>query len=54
MKIALTVNEVAEMLGLSKDIVYRLAREGTLPSVKAGSRVLFHRPSIEKWLAGGN
>ena len=52
MKISLTVKEAAELLGLSKDTIYRMARENQLPHVRAGSRILFHRPRLEAWLAG--
>jgi len=52
MKIALTVKEAAELLGVSKDTIYRMAREGQLPHVRAGARILFHRPKLEAWLSG--
>jgi excisionase family DNA binding protein len=52
MKIALTVQEVAEMLGLSTDCVYGLVGESKIPFVRAGRRILFHRPNIEAWLSG--
>lgn len=53
MKIALTVVEVADMLGLSTDCVYKLVREKQIPHVHAGRRILFHRPVLESWLSGG-
>jgi excisionase family DNA binding protein len=52
MKIALTVQEVAEMLGLSTDCVYGLVRQNQIPHVRAGRRILFHRPVLESWLCG--
>jgi excisionase family DNA binding protein len=53
MKITLTVAEVADLLGLSKDCVYKLVREKQIPHVHAGRRILFHRPVIEQWLSSG-
>lgn len=44
--------EVAEYLGLSKDAVYRLRREGKLPFIRLGERrILFKKDSIDRWLA---
>lgn len=54
MKIALTVKELAALLGVSIDTVYRMARENHIPHVRAGSRILFHRETIENWLKGGS
>lgn len=53
MKIALTIIDVSEMLGLSTDCVYRMVRENQLPHVRAGRRILFHKPVILDWLSGG-
>ncbi len=52
MKTALTINDVAEMLGLSTDSVYKLVRENQIPHVRAGRRILFHRLVIDSWLKG--
>ncbi len=42
--------EVAEMLGLSRAWVHARAADGTLPSYRAGRRVLFRMSEIEGWL----
>lgn len=47
----LTVVEVAEYLGISKDLVYMMVREKQLPHVKLGRRILFKIDSVERWLA---
>jgi len=46
----LTVPEVAEYLGVSTDLIYRMAREKTIPKFNIGSRVLFKRQAIDKWI----
>ena len=52
MKIALTTQEVADILGLSTDCVYKLVRENKIPHVRAGRRILFHKTVLEQWLSG--
>lgn len=46
----LTANEVAEYLGVSRDLVYKLVRENKIVHVKIGSRILFRKASIDQWL----
>lgn len=46
----ITVKEVAEYLKLSTMMVYKLAQEGKIPSVKIGRVWRFERDSIDKWL----
>ncbi|RSL29686.1 DNA-binding protein [Salibacterium salarium] len=46
----LKADEVATHLGISLDLVYRLARQGHIPSVKIGKRVLFRKEAIDAWL----
>lgn len=46
----LTVEEIAIYLGLSKDMIYKLVRGKRIPHVRVGSRILFKRESIDKWL----
>lgn len=49
-KITLTVNEVAELLGVSIGTIYTMARLHEIPHKKIRGRVLFHKETIEKWL----
>lgn len=51
-KITLTVNEVAEMLGVSTATIYTMARKNEIPFFKARGRVLFNREVIEAWTKG--
>jgi excisionase family DNA binding protein len=46
----ITVKEVAEYLKLSTMMVYKLAQDGKIPSVKIGRVWRFERDSIDKWL----
>jgi excisionase family DNA binding protein len=46
----LTVNEVARVLAISRDSVYRLVRSGALPSVRVGERLRFRPEQIEAYL----
>ncbi len=47
----LTVKEVAIYLDLSTDFIYKLVRQKQIPFIKVGSRILFKRVSIERWLS---
>lgn len=49
-KITLTVEEVSQVLGVSQSTIYTMARENEIPHKKVRGRVLFHKPTIERWL----
>lgn len=51
-KITLSVNEVAQLLGVSGQTVYTMVRQEEIPHKKVRGRILFHRGTIEKWLSG--
>ena len=46
----MTLQEVAEYLQLSKDLIYRLAQRGRIPAAKVGSRWRFKRERIDRWM----
>ena len=46
----MTLQEVAEYLQLSKDMIYRLAQSGRIPASKVGSRWRFRRERIDHWM----
>ena len=48
-----TVEAVAEALGLSRWRVYELAREGMIPSVRIGRTMRFDEGEIRKWIQNG-
>ncbi len=43
-------NEVAAILGISKSKVYDLIRQGIIPSLKLGSRVVIPKQKFDEWL----
>ena len=46
----MTLQEVAEYLQLSKDMIYRLAQSGRIPASKVGNRWRFRRERIDRWM----
>ena len=46
----MTLQEVAEYLQLSKDLIYRLAQSGKIPASKVGSRWRFRQERIDRWM----
>ena len=48
----LTVDDVAQRLGVSKDWVWAQARAGRIPNVRIGRYRRFREEAIEEWLAG--
>ena len=49
-RLAYSVKEVAETLGISKGSVYEMTRTGRLDHVKVGSRILIPRHALDKLL----
>lgn len=53
-RLALSAEEVADALGISRAHVFRLASSGRLPSsFRLGRAVRWDRATIEAWLAAG-
>jgi len=53
-RIALSADEVAEALGISRAHVWKLASAGRLPRpVRLGRAVRWARKDLEEWLAAG-
>lgn len=54
-RLTLTVKETAAMLGISKNLAYRLAKERKLPGViqLGAKRLVISRSQIESLLRGG-
>ncbi|AAW39840.1 MAG: DNA binding protein, excisionase family [Dehalococcoides mccartyi] len=53
-RLCLSVPEAAKMLGLSKNFTYELVRQGAIPSIKLGKRILISRMQLEEILKRGN
>ena len=48
-KIALNVSETAEVLGVSRTVVYQLMHREDFPAFKVGKRTLIPRAKLEAW-----
>jgi excisionase family DNA binding protein len=48
--VVFTVPQVAELLGISVNSVYRGVARGELPSIRVGRRLLVPRPALERLL----
>ena len=46
----MTLQEVADYLQLSRDLIYRLAQKGKIPASKVGGRWRFKREKIDQWM----
>lgn len=54
-KLTMTVPELAEALGISKDYAYALAHhEKFTPAIYLGKRILISRPAFMKWIEEAN
>lgn len=49
-KLTYTVKEVAKLLGLSRSSMYQATRNGSMPSIRIGGRILISRIELEKLL----
>ena len=52
-RLCVTVPEAAKMLGISRNFAYQLVKEGKLPSIRFGKRILIPRAALEKMLEEG-
>jgi len=46
----LTIEELALYLKIPKSTLYKLVRDGSLPSKKVGKHWRFHKDAIDAWL----
>ena len=49
-RLCITVPEAAEMLGISRNFAYDLVKQGKLPVIRFGKRLLIPRVALEKKL----
>ena len=52
-QLAVSVDEAARLLGVSRDLAYDLVRRGELPAVRLGRRIVVPRRSLELLLEAG-
>lgn len=50
-KLTMSVAEIADSLGVSSTTIYTMARQNEIPHKRIRGRIVFHYPTIEKWLA---
>lgn len=53
-KIAISVEEARQELGLSRTLMYQAVKEGIIEHVRVGRRILIPVRSLEKFLNGGS
>ena len=51
--LTVTVGEAARLLGIGRNLCYQLAKEGKLPAVRLGRRVVISRRGLEQLLEEG-
>jgi excisionase family DNA binding protein len=51
--LTVSVEEAARMLGISRGAAYTHARDGSLPSIRLGKRLLVPKAALEKLLQAG-
>ena len=49
-KLVLNVQEVAELLGLSRSYTYELMRNGTIPTIQLGRKRLVSKQKLNEWI----
>lgn len=51
-KLTMTVEEAAEALGIGRSLAYKMARDGRLPTVRLGRRLLVPVSRLDDMLRG--
>ena len=51
-KLVYSIQEVAELLGISKSYAYELVRRGTIPSLKLGKKRVIPKEKFKNWVNG--
>jgi excisionase family DNA binding protein len=49
-RLLLRANEAADLMGVSRSLVYELLRSGTLPSVRIGASVRVPADALRAWI----
>jgi excisionase family DNA binding protein len=49
----LDIEGAADILGVSKTTIYKLAREGTIPATRVGREWRFSRSNLVDWIKNG-
>jgi excisionase family DNA binding protein len=51
-RLTYTVDEVAQLLNLSRGVTYQYVRDGVIPAERVGRRWLIPRKRLHAWLDG--
>ena len=51
-ELTMAIPEVAKALGISRGLAYQLAREGTIPVIRLGKRLVVPKLALQKLLSG--
>jgi excisionase family DNA binding protein len=51
-RLAYSVDEVTEVLGIGRTLAWTLVRSGQLPAIRVSGRVLVRRRQLIEWLEG--
>lgn len=43
------INEIAEILGISKSYAYQMIKEEKIPVVRLGRRIIIPKPKFDVW-----
>lgn len=49
-KMCLSATEVSELTGISLSLIRKLTRNGEIPHIRVGRRILYQLTGIEDWL----
>ena len=49
-RLTYTVEEAAEVLGIGRDLAYRLAKAGGLPTLRLGKKYVIPREALERMM----
>ena len=50
-KLAVSVEESGKLMGVSRQVAYKLSRRADFPTLRIGRRVLVPRKQLEEWIA---
>lgn len=48
--VCVSVKEAARIMGVGKDVMYKLVKQPGFPSVKIGNKYVVRRSGLEEWL----
>ena len=49
-KLAVSINEAADLIGLKRDLIYRLVMSGDIPSFKVGTRRIIPVAGLKEYI----